>query len=89
MDNTPVQPHQATNFWRCQPHIYLRVNHHKQLEIGCNPQVSLSEALYSVTDPSIAMIDEFGMITGVSRGNCDINVVCGDETIRIPLTVRN
>ena len=88
MDNTPVQLHQATNFWSVQPHIYLRVNHQKQLEIGCNPQVSLSEALYSVTDPSIAMIDEFGMITGVSRGNCDINVVCGDEIIQIPLTVR-
>ena len=87
-DNSPVQLHQATNFWSVQPHVYLRVNHQKQLEIGCNPEVSLSEALYSVTDSSVAMIDEFGMITGVSRGECNINVVCGDEMIQIPLTVR-
>ena len=87
-DNSPVQLHQATNFWSVQPHVYLRVNHQKQLEIGCNPEVSLSEALYSVTDSSVAMIDEFGMITGVSRGECNINVVCGEEMIQIPLTVR-
>ena len=87
-DNSSVQLHQATNFWSVQPHVYLRVNHQKQLEIGCKPNVSLSEALYSVTDSSVAMVDEFGMITGVSKGECHINVVCGDEMIQIPLTVR-
>ena len=87
-DDTPVQLHPATNFWSVQPHIYIRVSHQKQLEIQCNPNVSLSEALFSVTDTNIAMIDEFGMITGVSKGECSVHIIAGDEELEIPVTVR-
>lgn len=80
--------HQATSFRSADPQIYLRVNHTKQLELICDPNVNLSEAIYSVSDENIAVVDEFGMVTGVSRGECTVSVFCGAETLKIPVTVR-
>lgn len=79
---------QATSFWSVKPHIYLRVNHEKQIEISGEPEFDLSEAIYGVSDENIAMIDEAGRITGVSKGECTVSVFCGTETLRIPVTVR-
>lgn len=84
-----VQLHQATNLWSIQPHVYLRIDHQKQLEIGFNPDaVSLSQALYSVSDERIASVDEFGMIKGISKGECIVTVICNEEVLQIPVTVR-
>ena len=80
--------HQATSFRSADPQIYIRVNHTKQLNLLCDPSVNLSEAIYGVSDENIAVVDEFGMITGVSRGKCTVSVFCGAETLRIPVTVR-
>ncbi|MBR0485743.1 MAG: D-alanyl-D-alanine carboxypeptidase family protein [Oscillospiraceae bacterium] len=80
--------HQATSFRSADSQIYLRVNHTKQLNLICDPSVNLSEAIYGVSDENIAVVDEFGMITGVSRGKCTVSVFCGTETLRIPVTVR-
>jgi len=85
---TTPEFHQATNFWSIEPHIYLRVNHTKNLNLACNPEINLSEAIYGVSDEGIALVDEYGMITGVSKGECTVSVFCGAETLRIPVTVR-
>ena len=85
---TTPEFHQATSFRSADPQIYLRVNHTKQLNLLCDPSVNLSEAIYGVSDENIAVVDEFGMITGVSRGECTVSVFCGAETLRIPVTVR-
>jgi len=80
--------HQASSFRSAEPQIYLRVNHTKQMELICDPGVNLSEAIYGVSDENIAVVDEFGMITGVSRGKCTVSVFCGTETLKVPVTVR-
>ncbi|MBE6876065.1 MAG: hypothetical protein E7496_04955 [Ruminococcus sp.] len=80
--------HQASSFRSAEPQIYLRVNHTKQMELICDPGVNLSEAIYGVSDENIAVVDEFGMITGVSRGECTVSVFCGTETLKVPVTVR-
>ncbi|MBR1528046.1 MAG: M15 family metallopeptidase [Oscillospiraceae bacterium] len=85
---TTPEFHQATGFWSVEPHVYLRVNHTKALNLACNPDVNLSEAIYGVSDEGIALVDEHGLITGVSRGECTVSVFCGTETLRIPVTVR-
>ncbi len=85
---TTPEFHQATNFWPVEPHVYLRVNHTKQLKIACKPEINLSEAIYGVSDENIAIVDEYGYITGVSKGECTVSVFCGTETLRIPVTVR-
>ncbi len=85
---TTPEFHQATSFQSAEPHVYLRINHQKQLNLICQPDFSLADAIYGVSDENIAMVDEFGMITGVSRGECIVSVFCGAETLRIPVTVR-
>lgn len=86
-ENTP-EFHQATSFWSNQPHIYLRVSHEKQLELTALPEFDMSDAVYGVSDENVAVVDEFGMITGVQKGECTVSVFCGAETLRIPVTVR-
>ncbi len=86
----PTETHYrtASNFWSEDAHVYLRVNHSKLLNIGCKPDVNLSSAYYTTSDESIALVDEFGTVTGVSRGECIVCLVCGEEVLQIPLTVR-
>ncbi len=85
---TVPEYHQATDFWSAEKHIYLRANHQKQIAIGTKPGFSMENAVYGVSDENIAVVDEFGMITGVSRGECTVSVYCEAETLKIPVTVR-
>lgn len=79
---------QATSFWSAYPHIYLRVNHEKKLELDSIADFDLSGAVYGINDENIASVDESGMITGLTRGECVISVSCNEETLHIPVTVR-
>lgn len=85
---TVIEYHPATNFWNREPHVYLRVNHSKLLNIESKPNVNLTSAVYTVSDESIAIVDEFGTVTGVSKGECTVCMICGAEMLEIPLTVR-
>lgn len=85
---TTPEYRQASNFWSAEPHIYLRVNHTKSLELKCDPSFHLTDAVYTVSDENIAVIDEYGDITGVAKGECTACVFCGAEILRIPVTVR-
>lgn len=79
---------QATSFWSENSHIYLRVNHEKQLELKTVANFDLSDAVYNVNDTNIASIDKSGMLTGLTKGECTITVSCNEETLHIPVTVR-
>ncbi len=80
--------HPATDFWSAEPHIYLRANHQKQVAIGTKPGFTLANATYHVSDENVAVVDESGIITGVSKGECIVSVYCETETLEIPVTVR-
>ncbi|MDE5736850.1 MAG: M15 family metallopeptidase [Oscillospiraceae bacterium] len=79
---------QATSFWSENSHIYLRVNHEKQLELETIANFDLSDAVYSVNDTNIASVDPSGMLTGLTKGDCIITISCNEETLHIPVTVR-
>ena len=80
--------HPATDFWSAEPHIYLRANHQKQVAVGTKPGFTLANATYHVSDENVAVVDESGIITGVSKGECIVSVYCETETLEIPVTVR-
>ena len=88
VQETKIEYQPATHFWSRDKHVYLRVNHSKALNIAADPEANLSGAIYTVSDESIALVDESGTITGVSRGECTICMICGAEVLEIPLTVR-
>lgn len=78
----------AVNFWSMDPHVYLRVNHEKQLQLGTRGDFDASGAVFSVDDSNIASVSESGLITGLTKGNCTISVTCGEERLAIPVTIR-
>ena len=80
--------HQATDFRSAEPISTSASIIRNRLNYRAQPGVNLSEAIYGVSDENIAVVDEFGMITGVSRGKCTVSVFCGTETLKVPVTVR-
>ena len=79
---------QATSFWSSNSHVYLRVNHEKQLELKTIANFDLSSAVYSVDDTNIASVDQSGMLTGLTKGECVLTISCNEEALHIPITVR-
>ena len=80
--------HQASSFWSEDAHIYLRVSHEKPLRLAAEPDFDLSDMIYGVSDENIAAVDENGVIVGLQKGECVVSVFCNQETLRIPVTVR-
>lgn len=78
----------ATDFWSMDSHIYLRVNHEKQLQLGTRGDFDASGAVFTVDDSTIASISETGLVTGLTKGNCVISVTCNEEILEIPVTIR-
>lgn len=80
---------QATNFWSMDPHIYLRVNHEKQIDLGCRKDIfDPSDAVYTIDDNTIASVSESGMLTGLTKGECTVSVTVDEEILQIPVTIR-
>lgn len=80
---------QATDFWSMNPHIYLRVNHEKQIELESRDhKYNTAEAVYTVDDATIATVNESGMLTGLTKGECTVSVILGEEILEIPVTIR-
>ncbi|MDE5754870.1 MAG: D-alanyl-D-alanine carboxypeptidase family protein [Oscillospiraceae bacterium] len=79
----------ATNFWSMDPHIYLRVNHEKQIDLGSRKDIfDPSDAVYTIDDNTIASVSESGMLTGLTKGECTVSVTLGEEILQIPVTIR-
>ncbi|MDE7121772.1 MAG: D-alanyl-D-alanine carboxypeptidase family protein, partial [Oscillospiraceae bacterium] len=79
----------AVNFWSMDSHIYLRVNHEKQIDLGTRKDIlDLSDAVYTIDDTTIATVSDSGMLTGLTKGKCTVSVTLGDEMLQIPVTIR-
>ncbi|MDE6731086.1 MAG: D-alanyl-D-alanine carboxypeptidase family protein [Oscillospiraceae bacterium] len=79
----------ATDFWSMDSHIYLRVNHEKQIDLGTRKDIlDLSDAVYTIDDTTIATVSDSGMLTGLTKGKCTVSVTLGDEMLQIPVTIR-
>ena len=66
-------------------HIYLRVNHEKQVEL---PLDFGAAAEYSISDDNVAYVAQDGMLTGLQKGSCTLTVKGSGKTLEIPVTVR-
>ena len=71
-----------------QPYLYLRVNHTKKIPLILSNSVTADQITWSVDDPDILDVEQDGTVTGLQRGTCTICASYGDETLEIPVTVR-
>ncbi len=69
-------------------HVYVRVNHSQTIPLSLAGGVSSDEVTWTVSDPDVADITPDGMVTGLERGNCTVTASYQDESITIPVTVR-
>lgn len=66
-------------------HIYLRVNHEKQVELPLDFGAATE---YSISDENVAFVEQNGMLTGLQKGTCTLTVKGSGKTLEIPVTVR-
>ena len=66
-------------------HIYLRVNHEKQLT---PPEGFGADTTYRISDDNTAYVDENNMLIGLEKGKCVLIAESGGKTAEIPVTVR-
>ena len=71
-----------------QPYLYLRVNHTKKIPLILSNSVTADQITWSVDDPDILDVEEDGTVTGLQKGSCTVCASYGDETLEIPVTVR-
>lgn len=58
----------------------------QKLDISFTPSNTTDEKSFVSSDPSIADVDEDGVITVYASGEVTITVTCGDESAELPLT---
>lgn len=66
-------------------HIYIRVNHEKQL---APPEGFGADTTYRISDDNTAYVDADNMLIGLQKGECVLIAESGGKTAEIPVTVR-
>lgn len=70
-----------------KPHMYLRVNHTKDIPLRLSGGLAKSQIEWSTDDDNIVDVTD-GVVTGLMQGECTITASCGDDVLKIPVTVR-
>ena len=68
-------------------HIYLRINHSKDIILHLTGGLAQSKIEWSVSDDSIADVDG-GTIMGLTKGECTVTARYENDVLEIPVTVR-
>ena len=58
-----------------------------EVDLRTDPRDSDIEIEYSSSDDSVAEVDNEGIITGISEGECEISISAGDEEKTVDVTV--
>ena len=79
----------ASGSMRCDtPHIFVRVANSKEVPVRLSAGVSMDDISFDVDDPNVAFVTEDGMVMGLERGNCHVMIRYKEETLAVPVTVR-
>ena len=57
-------------------------------EVSVSPESARAHLKFTSSDPSIATVNDKGIVHGVKPGNVTITVKCGDKSASLPLEVR-
>ena len=68
-------------------HIYLRINHSKDIILRLTGGLAKSQIEWSVSDSSIADVSD-GTIVGLTKGECSVTARYENDVLEIPVTVR-
>ncbi|MCR5718737.1 MAG: D-alanyl-D-alanine carboxypeptidase family protein [Oscillospiraceae bacterium] len=71
-----------------QPYLYLRVGHTKQIPLILSNNVTADQVEWSTNNPDMIDIEPDGTVTGLQKGSCNVYASYGEETLEIPVTVR-
>ncbi len=70
-------------------HLYIRINRDKSVPLTADSaDVNLDDIVWSISDETIAVVDETGLVTGLQQGSCTLYADYGVEQLEIPVTVR-
>lgn len=69
-------------------HIYVRINHEQTVPLALAGGISPDQIKWSVSDPAVADVAPGGIVTGLDRGSCTVTASYQDESLTIPVTVR-
>ena len=67
--------------------LYVEVGQSHQVEVTLRPDNTTDKVYWSSGNPSIASIDESGIVTGISVGETTITASAGDLTVSCPIEV--
>lgn len=86
---TAVQANLSTNgnMYIEKPHIYLRINHIKDIPVKLGGGLAKSQIEWSTDNEDIVDVKD-GSVVGLTQGECNIIASCGDDVLVIPVTVR-
>ena len=79
----------ASGSMRCDTqHIFVRVANSKEVPVRVSAGVSMDDISFDVDDPDVAFVTEDGEVIGLQRGNCHVMIRYKEETLAVPVTVR-
>ena len=68
--------------------ILMSVGASQALSVAPEPwNAKLGEIAFASTDESVAVVDQSGVVTGISGGECRIVAVCGELTASVPVRI--
>lgn len=67
--------------------LYVRINHSQKLILRLSGGLKQSDVQWSTDDDSVVDVDA-GVVTGLQKGSCIVTASCGEDAVRIPVTVR-
>lgn len=88
----PVETSSRTSangtMYTVRQHVYVRINHEQKIPLSLAGGVSPDDITWTTSNADIIDIQPGGIVTGLEKGNCTVTASYGDETLDIPVTVR-
>ncbi len=83
---TTEAPSAAASFSAKQAQLYIRINRTQTIELENLP--AGQTVTWKVDNNNVADVDSEGNVTGLQKGSCTVQAICGEEVLEIPVTVR-
>ena len=71
-----------------KPHVYVRINHDTKIPLSLAGGVTPEDITWTTDNAAIVDVEPGGIVTGLEKGSCTVPASYGDETLDIPVTVR-
>ena len=86
-DVLPVNTSPSGNIVANVQQLYVRINHTRRIVLQLSGGLKQSDICWSTDDPNVIDLVA-GEVTGLQQGTCMVTASYGDDSIHIPVTVR-